>query len=255
MVKDGAPVAYATINNERSMNFCKAFAKGCGGTMATHANMLLPGAAAGFWLPDLMPILKAAQDAGRTWYYGDKAYFNRAHYFRITKNAKMITKFLSYKPDRFKQLNLHIKPWGNGSEVLICPQSDTYFRLNGTTQSDWIKSVTKKIRQNSDRPTRVHLKSASGDTERLFRRQLVNAWAVVVHSSMAGVQAVVNGVPCFATDTESTAYHFGTSDFSLMENPVKPDNREQMAWALADNQWTLAEIESGMAWEHLNGMG
>jgi hypothetical protein len=40
-----------------------------------------------------------------------------------------------------------------------------------------------------------------------------------------------------------------------MENPVKPDNREQMAWALADNQWTLAEIESGMAWEHINGVG
>ncbi len=66
---------------------------------------------------------------------------------------------------------------------------------------------------------------------------------------MAGVQAVLEGVPCFALNTESSAVNFGINDLSLIENPVKPDNREQLAWALADNQWTLDEIRSGITWE------
>jgi hypothetical protein len=91
----------------------------------------------------------------------------------------------------------------------------------------------------------------TGETERVFRRQLVNAWAVVVYSSMAGVQAVMQGVPCFATDPSSTSALFGTTDLSKIETPIKPDNREYMAAILANSQWTLLEIASGLAWEQV----
>jgi hypothetical protein len=40
-------------------------------------------------------------------------------------------------------------------------------------------------------------------------------------------------------------------DLSSIERPRKPDNREQMAWVLADNQWTLEEIRRGIAWQKL----
>jgi hypothetical protein len=118
-----------------------------------------------------------------------------------------------------------------------------------------VAKVTKTIRRYSDRKIRIHHKRAGNDTERFFRQQLGNVHAVVVHSSMAGVQAVLEGVPCFATEADSTASPFGTTDFSLMENPVKPEAREQMAWALAENQWTIEEIKAGKAWRRLNGMG
>lgn len=253
MGENSAPVSYASLINERSVDFCRAFAQGCGGSISNRPDMLLPGAVAGFWLPELFSILNAAKVDGRTWYYGDKAYFDRNHYWRITKNAKMHNALGQAKPDRFRQLHLKIKPWRNGSEILLCPQSDTFFRLNGSTQAAWVKSTTEKIRQYSDRPIRVHHKIAGDKTETIFRNQLGNAWAVVVHSSIAGVQAVLEGIPCFVTDETSTPASFGTTDFSKLESPVKPENREQMAWVLADNQWTLDEIKRGAAWEHLKG--
>ena len=253
MGKDSIPVAYASLINERSVDFCRAFAQGCKGSISNNPNMLVPGDVAAFWLPELFGILDAAKADNRNWYYGDKAYFNRLHYWRITKNAKMHNAIGDAKPDRFRQLHLTIKPWQNGSDILLCPQSDTFFRLNGSTQADWIKETTDKIRQYTDRPIRIHTKQAGNGTEAFFRSQLGNVWAVVVHSSIAGVQAVLEGIPCFVTDATSTPASFGTTDFSKLEHPVKPDNREQMAWVLADNQWTLDEIKRGMAWEHLKG--
>lgn len=255
MGKNSVPVAYASVGNQRSMDFCRAFAQGCGGRISTNPKMLTHGDVAGFWLPELLEILDQAIAEGRNWYYGDKAYFDRTKYFRITKNAKMLTHFEQSTPERFNKLGLSIKPWREGSDILLCPQSDTFFRRIGTTQADWILNTSKAIGQYSDRKIRINLKRAGDDTERFFRGQLGNIHAVVVHSSIAGVQAAIEGVPCFATDPESTAGKFGTTDLSLMENPIKPDNREQMAWALADNQWTLEEIKAGKAWRKLNGLG
>lgn len=249
MGENSAPVAYAAVNNQNSIEFCRAFTKGCNGRMAVTINTLFPGPVAGFWLPELYPILLQAQKLNRDWYYGDKAYFVRERYFRITKNAKMHGGHGEATPERFEKLGIPIKPWRSGDEILICPQSDVFFNLNGTTQQKWIDEVVTKLKKYTDRPIRVHYKRTTLDTEQFFRGQLHNAWAVVVYSSMAGVHAALAGVPCFATNTESTAVNFGTNDLSLIESPVKPDNREQMAWVLADNQWTLDEIRSGMAWE------
>ena len=53
MGKSIIPVTYAVVSNPRSMDFCRAFAQGCGGKISTHQNMLLHGAVAGFWLPEI----------------------------------------------------------------------------------------------------------------------------------------------------------------------------------------------------------
>lgn len=250
MCKSNIPVTYTVSTALTSPLFGRAFANGCGGIVATNP-VLQDGDVAMFGHPELMPLLTEAQKQGRTWYYGDKAYFGREVYYRVTKNAYMHDAVGEPDFHRLKALDLTFHPWKNGSDILICPQSDVYFGLKGTTQKKWIDDTVRKIRQFSDRKIRFQYKSSVKPTERAFRRSLQDVWAVVVHSSMAGVQAVVHGVPCFATDFDSTAARFGTTDFSLLENPVKPDNREQMAAVLANNQWTIPEINSGLAWERL----
>ena len=249
MGENSAPVSYASLINERSVNFCRAFAQGCGGSISNRSDMLLPGAVAGFWLPELFSILNAAKADGRTWYYGDKAYFDRNHYWRITKNAAMHNCSGHHTPIRFERLKIQIKPWRPGSEIMICPQSEVFFQLQGMTQKGWIDSVTAKIRKYTDRKIVIHHKRTGHDTEQHFANHVVHAWAVVVHSSMAGAQATLHGVPCFATDPYCVSAKFGSTDLSKIEYPVKPDNRAQLAWALADNQWTLDEIKRGIAWE------
>lgn len=250
MCKSNIPVTYTVPSALTSPVFCKAFANGCGGIVATNS-VLQDGDVAMFGHPELMPLLAQAQRDGRAWYYGDKAYFGRNVYYRITKNGYMHNASGEPNFERLKKLNLKFEPWKNGSDILICPQSDVYFRLKGTTQKAWIAQTVEKISRYTDRRIRFQYKSSHKSAEQAFKRSLSGVWAVVVHSSMAGVQAVVHGVPCFATDPESTAAKFGTTDFSLLNDPVKPDNREQMAAVLANNQWTISEINSGLAWEHL----
>ncbi len=235
--------------NLTCQKFGRAFAEGCGGSIS-FTRTLAKGSVALFGQPDLMPLLHQAQSEGRDWYYGDKAYFGRDTYYRITKNGYMSD--LSREPcyKRFRALKVDVKEWRNGAEILLCPQSDTFFKLQGTTQAAWINETSKVLRKYTKRSIRVHYKM-TGETERVFRRQLVDAWAVVVYSSMAGVQAVMQGVPCFATDPTSTSALFGTTDLSRIETPVKPDNREHIAAILANSQWTLPEIASGLAWEQV----
>lgn len=233
-----------------SPKFCRAFAKGCGGRVSSDRHYLLNGDVALFGHPKLFNLLLRAQKEKRNWYYGDKAYFERNAYYKITKNAYMQNGLTGDdNPSRWHKLGLTIQDWRNGSDILICPQSDVFFKLQGKTQAEWIKTTTDEIRKHTDRRIRVHHKNATVDTESAFKRQLLNAWAVVVHSSMAGVQATVHGIPCFATDPNSTSASFGTTDLTAIERPVKPDNRLQMVSILANNQWTIPEISSGLAWE------
>ena len=233
-----------------SPKFGKAFANGCGGRLSADPHHLLDGDVALFGHPNLFALLDQAKQQNRNWYYGDKAYFGREVYYRITKNAYMQNSLTGDdNPKRWHKLRLPIQDWRNGSDILICPQSDLFFKLQEKTQSEWIKTTTDAIKKHTDRRIRIHHKNAANNPEMAFKRQLVNTWAVVVHSSMAGVQATVHGVPCFATDPNSASASFGTTDLTAIEQPVKPDNRLQMVSILANNQWTLPEINSGLAWE------
>lgn len=249
--KNVLPVTYSIRSALTSPKFGAAFANGCGGDISYDPDLLMDGDVAMFGHSDLMGLLKQAQAEGRNWYYGDKAYFGRDKYYRITKNAYMHDASGDYDYDRWTKLNIKLQPWQNGSDILICPQSDVFFNLQGKSQKQWIDETVRKLRSFTDRKIRFQYKSAVKNTEQAFKSSLKNVWAVVVHSSMAGVQAVIHGVPCFATDPDCTSARFGSTDLSLIENPIKPDHRIKMASVLAANQWTLDEIKSGMAWEYI----
>ena len=251
MGKSSAPVTYSIVSALTSPRFGKAFAKGCGGRVSTNPSMLLQGDVAMFGHPDLMNLLKQAQDERRNWYYGDKAYFGRDVYYRITKNAYMHNTEGEPDYDRWARLDIKVQPWRNGNHVLICPQSEPFYKLHGLNQRQWIQQVTDKVRKHTDRPIKYHYKASDASAEVKFRRAVQDAWAVVVYTSMAGVQAAIHGVPCFATDVNCTSARFGSTELSKIETPTRPDNREHMAAVLAANQWTLDEIASGMAWERI----
>ena len=96
------------------------------------------------------------------------------------------------------------------------------------------------------RPITVRFKNSAVDLQHALR----DAWACVVYSSVSGVYSALAGIPCFAT-TECASLSFGSGDLSRIESPVRPANRFEMACALAENQWTFAEMASGQAWEKL----
>lgn len=246
------PWVYEAQGEKTAPLFCQAFAEGCGAQTTKAKDIKELKSVAMFGSLSLRRVLDAAIEQNRTWYYGDKAYFNRYDYYRITKNAYQYTDFkLTSKPKRFEQAGMKIRPWQKGGKkILLCPQSDKFMRRFGLSQHDWIESVKAELAKHTKRPVVVRHKVWSRAEEE-FALALEGVHAVVVFTSIAGVQAVCHGIPCFATQDCASA-RFGSMDLSKIENPVRPDNRELMAWELADNQWTLDEIRSGMAWEHLN---
>jgi hypothetical protein len=238
---------YSVPHEMTSPLWARAFAKGCG-AVVSKGEELLPGNVALFGSPARWDLLTQARSEGRDWYYGDHAYFGRHQYFRITRNAWQHDAGGVGDAARFDELGLRVRNWKTGGRyVLLCPQSPKFFRLHGLDCETWIDETQQRLRQHTDREVRVRFKTS----RRTFEQELKNAWAVVVYTSVCGVHAALEGVACFAT-APCASLSFGSGDLSRIENPVRPDNRHEMACVLAANQWTLHEMASGKAWSKLH---
>ena len=108
------PVCYRVATETTSPKWCAAFAAGSGGRISDARRLedtVEPVAM--FGSADLWPVLTAAQEAGRTWYYGDHSYlgpiFSR---YRITRNGYQVDGF-SGRPDfrRLDALNVRARAW------------------------------------------------------------------------------------------------------------------------------------------------
>lgn len=251
MTPELPPVSYFTPGEVTSPRFAFVFAQGCQGAI-TEENELFDGPAALFGSPSKWPVLRQAQAAGRDWYYGDHGYFRRGEYFRVTRNAYQHDGVGAYAPDRFALMNRPVLPWKRGrnarSKVLVCPNSDVYMGLHGMDGPDWLRGVLATLRQHTDRPIQVRWKKTAGTH---IQGALEDAWAVVVFSSAAALDALIHGVPVFVLAPFAAGARMGLSDLSQIEAPFYPDDREPFLWALAYQQWTFAEIMKGEAWRAL----
>lgn len=242
------PVSYYVPGQDTSPRFAFAFAKGCNGTITDEAE-LFPGPVALFTVPERWELFKKAEAEGRTWYYADHAYLGRHRFYRITRNAYQHDGTGDYPPERFLSFRRPVQPWRtNGAHILICPQSPIYCQMHGFDVMHWIRDVTATLRTYTTRPIRVRWKK---QRDRSIAQDLINAWAVVVYSSAAALDALIAGIPVFVLAPFAAAYRMGLPDLAQIESPVFPDGREPFLWALACNQWTLPEIYTGVAWRAL----
>lgn len=227
--------------------FARAFARGCGGHIVTSYH---PGTWAGFGSPRTFDMMRRAIAEGHTWYFGDKAYFGRGDYFRVTRNAYQHTG-ISDKPSQMRRLrrwHTHAEPWRkDGRYIILATHSETYYGLHGTTSNRWINETVRRIREVSDREIIITSKNANP-----AHLHYSGAWCLVTMRSNAAVEAVMRGIPVFCTH-DCAASAMGLSDLAKIEQPLYPDGRMEWAGVLADNQWTLYEIDNGDAWRALNG--
>jgi hypothetical protein len=255
------PVCYAAPHEKTSPRFCQFFAEGCGGRVVVLKEnqrktvMLYPGPFAFFGTPFVWKSFKQAIHEGRTWYYGDHAYFGRWQYFRITKNDFQCNGTGTAGPARFSQFGLQIKPWRkSGSKVLVCPPETTYAKLRGFSAQKWIAHVYEALKGLTDRPIEVRKHPNLHDKKESMqplKKALNDTWCMVTYNSNAAVEALIEGVPVIATG-KCAASRMGLNDINQVENPLMPPDREQWAWNLAANQFTYTEIRNGIAWRALN---
>ena len=183
--------------------------------------------------------------------YADKAYFDRDKYYRTTFGSSQLNKVLNIDPKRFQKLKINISDKNrSGNHILLCPQSEIFHQAVGVPQNEWLNLITAEIRKYSDRPIEIKLKNGK-KPEKSFRESLFDCHSVVVMSSIAGVQATLQNVPCFATDINSSSFMLGSGPLSDIENPSIPDSRYELWCNLANNQWTIPEIINGKMFSDL----
>jgi len=256
------PVTYAVATETTSPKFAKAFAQGCGGPIcgigAYHKPLLGPGGFAGFCTPATWPLLDQAIADNRPYYYGDHAYWGRGKSYRIARNAVQYqptaAALARATPTRFRRLGVSLAPdWQtNGNSIVICPNSAVYMARFGIDAREWVLDVVRQVARVSDRPIVVRQKSMNG--RRPLYLDLHDAWAVVVFSSNAAVEALAAGIPVFVLAPWASTATSGKSHLTEIETPYYPAiaQRDRLLWCLAEHQWTLAEIAAGIAWRTLH---
>lgn len=242
------PVSYSVERELTSPKWARAFASGCGGGLC-KTDELQPGDVAMFGSPARWQMLAEARAKGRTWFYGDHAFWGRRAYYRISRNSTQVSaRSGDDSPRRFDQWFVPVREWKRtGKYILLCPNSPVYFRWFGMTAEGWIEQTVRQLRRHTDRPIWLRWKNDGTPLDDALK----NAWAVVGFTSVCGVHAALAGVPSFAT-APCAARDFGTDDLSRIEDPVYPTDRLRMARILANQQWSIDEMAEGMAWGTLN---
>lgn len=231
----------------------EAFAAGCGGSIAA---MTLPalriGAAAFYGVVGIEHLFHVARLAGRDWYYGDNAYFDRARgrFFRFTRNALQLTDLV--KPDYARLKALGITPRraaGNRGHIVVVEQSEHFLHLVG--EAGWLERTLAALRRHTGRPILVRRWRRDKDkAARTLGADLAGAWALVTHMSAAANEALLAGVPVFVTGP-CAATPLASGSLADIERPIAPEDVEYWAAGLAARQWTLDEMRAGMAWKAL----
>jgi hypothetical protein len=113
----------------------------------------------------------------------------------------------------------------------------------------WTEETVATLRRVTTRE--LQIRDWTHDKVGLMRSladDLTGAWALVTHSSAAAVNALLAGVPVL---TQAGATLMMSRDIEHVESPILPPDRERFFGVLADNQWTLAEMRAGKAWQHV----
>lgn len=191
--------------------------------------------------------IEACRKHGEPFLYIDHAYFDRGYErenFRVVLNTIHQTQVFDYPADRRKKFGVSIKDWNTGERIVFipAPPNPLWFHkdpLWNDKAIDLLVSLTQREIYVKDQKTKG-LGSA-----------IHKCWALVAHSSVAAVEAAVNGVAVICPAT-CPAYAVGT-DLENIERPVTPD-RDKWVNTLTYSQFTLDEMRNGFAWDTIKDM-
>jgi hypothetical protein len=254
-------VAYPQPDKPKALTICEAFvagARACGGEarVASGIPKRLEDGAAFFYgvRPGWAHLWQQAKAEKRTWWYCDNSYFDcsRETYFRVTRNALQADGIQAcWTGDgaaRLKALGITIRDWQQGGKhIVVCPQTVEWTKTVAEYEGDWLSDATAGLHKHTNRPLLIRQK---GERHPLAQ-DLEGAWCLVTHMSAAACEALIHGVPVFCTG-RSAAQWMGSSDLSMIEQPYRPNNRQEWAEVLANNQWNLDEMRGGYTWRALH---
>lgn len=219
--------------------------------------------------------------AGRAVILVDKSYFARNEYLRFGLDGFQSPYLNTIKrpPDRFKALNIEIKPKrAESKHIIYAGSSQKYCDWHGLGDaSDYAGSWCHTINKLKSRHDIAHMPvyyrpkpswaalhprdvKAVGNTTfspptETLASVLKGCHVLFTHGSNAAVEAMLNGVPVMLISSEGASAVWSIADANMdhIADPHWPtdDERLQLFSNLAYWQFNTEEITSGIAWDYL----
>lgn len=232
-----------------------------------------------FWglIPANIRKIHALQKEGKDWWYIDCGYITEQctrypiphihdldrTYFRICKNSIHTTNLKPSDGSRRKILeekyilNPGVPEKREGNKILICPSSETVTQQHLRISQDiWIQSVVGQIRNDPElKDKEIVIRQKPRPNNKFWGTEIQDilnddVGLCVTALSLSAVDAILEGVPV-VTHNQNVAYPLSAKDPEHRFRPVWSDPTEWIN-SIADNQFTLEEMENGTAWEILN---
>lgn len=203
-----------------------------------------------------LPLWRETNANNVPFFYVDNGYFNSkwkgGDSYRITKNRMQHDGIGESTGARWRDLGIEIKPERTprtDAHYLVALQSDWWYVRFNMTKGSWIQWLIDQI-QPVLGGRKVELRDKSQHAVPINWQEV---YAVIAHSSNVLVDALVEGVPVFSVYAETASRHLSGS-FPRVDLLRRPTVDERLRWArvLADNQWSIEEIEAGVPWEKLS---
>ena len=200
-------------------------------------------------------------------YWGRRKRTRFDGHHKLVLNSRHPTAYFSRKSHgsaRFDALGVTIEPWrAKGRHIIVAGMSGKAAACEGLGVEEWERNAVAKLRGFTDRPIIYRPKpnwtgaraipGSIMDAKTPLELALRNCHAVVTHHSNVGVDALMAGVPVISV--EGVASLLGSRHVSDIGHPAMPDGRHQWAADLAWTQWTVAEMEQGLAMRYLMDEG
>jgi len=225
-------------------------------------------------------LLKEAKQKGIDYYYMDHAYYNPGYsgkgWMRITKNGHACTTLkpcdaTAYNDFAASQDKNVMHPWSGpkGDKIIICPPTHAvqWFLDEYTWEQDTIERIKNIL--PADQHDRIVVRpkpkepivDERGNLLELrvnpqqgsLAEDLEQACCVIAYNSMVALEATLKGIPVITSEHSCcTHVSFDLEDLATPEVfSSEPLNRQAVLNWLAYNQWKVASLEDGTAWQRL----
>lgn len=166
-------------------------------------------------------------------------------------------------PNRWESLGIDLRPRSQGQRIIFAGSSAKFHRAVKLPEpTDYAEQVVRKLRHRTTREIVYRPKPSWRDAEPVdgatfqqggtLAALLSDAHLLATWGSSAAVDAIIAGVPVLALG-ETIARPVAETSIKRVEAPFFPNDEQRHQWAcdLAYCQWSLDELRSGEAWQHI----
>lgn len=208
-------------------------------------------------------IMRQCLQDHRDFFYVDSGYFgnhfgagNRRgdkFYHRIVKNDLQHNHIQERPADRWERLQIHLLPRRHGRRIIVAAPDEKPCRYYGIDREQWLQDTLAQLRQYTNREIVVRERAPRRQdrvaTDPLSKVLLNDVHCLVTYNSIAGVEAILHGVPAIVLAPTHAAQPVASTNLADIENPRWPDEDLRRAWvhSLAYQQYHVRELANGVA--------